>query len=84
MCHWSVVFRNIPRTQFSQLGNIKAYFCKIKINKYKNQKQYTVGASLTMREGDLERLGGVSELPQRQAAVRVTAHELLPFVMPAD
>lgn len=39
---------------------------------------------LTVREGDLEWLGGVSEVPQRQAAVRVTAHELLPFVMPAD
>lgn len=39
---------------------------------------------LTMREGDLEWLSGVSEIPHRQAAVWVTAHELLPFMVPAD
>lgn len=42
------------------------------------------GFHLTMREGDLERFGGVSEIPHCQAAVRVAAHELLPFVMPAN
>lgn len=36
-----------------------------------------------MWEGDLEGLGGVSEVPHGQAAVRVAAHELLAFVMPA-
>lgn len=38
---------------------------------------------LTMRESELDWLGGVSEVPQGQAAVWVTAHELLPFMMPA-
>lgn len=38
---------------------------------------------LTVWEGDLEGLGGVSEVPHGQAAVRVAAHELLAFVMPA-
>lgn len=42
------------------------------------------GFHLTMREGDLEWFGGVSEVPHCQAAVRVAAHELLPFVMPAN
>lgn len=41
-------------------------------------------ARLTVREGDLEWFGGVSEVPQRQAAVRVTAHERLPLMVPAD
>lgn len=44
---------------------------------------FRVHLVLTMWEGDLEGLGGVSEVPHGQAAVRVAAHELLAFVMPA-
>lgn len=39
--------------------------------------------ALTVWEGDLEGLCGVSEVPHGQAAIRVAAHELLAFVMPA-
>lgn len=38
---------------------------------------------LTMWECDLDGLGSVSEVPQGQAAIWVTAHELLSFMMPA-
>lgn len=39
---------------------------------------------LTVGEGDLDGLGGVSEVPHRQAAVWVAAHELFPLVVPAN
>lgn len=39
---------------------------------------------LTVGEGDLDGLGGVSEVPHGQAAVWVAAHELLALVVPAD
>lgn len=37
----------------------------------------------TMREGDLKRFGCVSQIPHAQTAVRMTAHELPPLMMPA-
>lgn len=39
---------------------------------------------LTVGEGDLNGLGGVSEVPHGQASVWVAAHELFPLVVPTD
>lgn len=60
----SAVLGNIPRTQFFPACE---YQSLILFSNFK--KKYSVGVYLTMREGDLEWLGGVSEVPQCQAAV---------------
>lgn len=43
--------------------------CNVLNIEKKRRKKQSVHVCLTMREGDLERLGGVSEVPHGQAAV---------------